>query len=84
MLALVAHPSSPLTVWGGLWRVRAADLSNVEYMPAYLNKRLNNRLWTRRKVQQQYQQPSTFIICQATHRAPARGQLTSDHESGVE
>jgi hypothetical protein len=30
----------------------AADLSNVEYMPAYLNKRLNNRLWSRRKAQQ--------------------------------
>uniref|UniRef100_A0A7S0S3Z7 Uncharacterized protein n=1 Tax=Chlamydomonas leiostraca TaxID=1034604 RepID=A0A7S0S3Z7_9CHLO len=29
------------------------DLSNVEYMPAYLNKRLNNRLWSRRKAQQQ-------------------------------
>ncbi len=33
----------------------AADLSNVEYMPAYLNKRLNNRLWSRRKAQQQLQ-----------------------------
>jgi hypothetical protein len=28
----------------------ATDLSNVEYMPAYLNKRLNNRLWSRRKA----------------------------------
>eukprot|EP00798_Chlamydomonas_sp_ICE-L_P031875 gene31875-7084_t len=28
----------------------SADLSNVEYMPAYLNKRLNNRLWSRRKA----------------------------------
>ena len=26
------------------------------YMPAYLNKRLNNRLWTRRKQAQQQQQ----------------------------
>lgn len=29
-----------------------ADLSNVEYMPAYINKRLNNRLWSRRKAMQ--------------------------------
>uniref|UniRef100_A0A383VQL5 Heterogeneous nuclear ribonucleoprotein Q acidic domain-containing protein n=1 Tax=Tetradesmus obliquus TaxID=3088 RepID=A0A383VQL5_TETOB len=28
----------------------ATDLSNVEYMPAYLNKRLNNKLWSRRKA----------------------------------
>lgn len=28
-----------------------ADLSNVEYMPAYLNKRLNNKLWSRRKLE---------------------------------
>lgn len=28
----------------------STDLSNVEYMPAYLNKRLNNRLWSRRKL----------------------------------
>ncbi|GFH17138.1 uncharacterized protein HaLaN_13702, partial [Haematococcus lacustris] len=32
--------------------LEATDLSNVEYMPAYLNKRLNNRLWSRRKAQQ--------------------------------
>lgn len=31
--------------------LKATDLSNVEYMPAYLNKRLNNRLWQRRKAQ---------------------------------
>ena len=31
-------------------------LVKVEYMPAYLNKRLNNRLWTRRKQAQQQQQ----------------------------
>ncbi|GFR50616.1 hypothetical protein Agub_g12700 [Astrephomene gubernaculifera] len=30
--------------------LQSTDLSNVEYMPAYLNKRLNNRLWSRRKV----------------------------------
>jgi hypothetical protein len=29
----------------------ATDLSNVEYMPAYLNKRLNNKLWSRRKAE---------------------------------
>ncbi len=29
--------------------LESSDLSNVEYMPAYLNKRLNNRLWSRRK-----------------------------------
>ncbi len=33
-----------------LWA--ATDLSNVEYMPAYLNKRLNNKLWSRRKADQ--------------------------------
>lgn len=31
--------------------LKSTDLSNVEYMPAYLNKRLNNRLWSRRKMQ---------------------------------
>lgn len=31
--------------------LESTDLSNVEYMPAYLNKRLNNRLWSRRKAQ---------------------------------
>eukprot|EP00798_Chlamydomonas_sp_ICE-L_P022531 gene22531-29654_t len=30
--------------------LESSDLSNVEYMPAYLNKRLNNRLWSRRKA----------------------------------
>ena len=30
--------------------LESTDLSNVEYMPAYLNKRLNNRLWSRRKA----------------------------------
>lgn len=30
--------------------LQTTDLSNVEYMPAYLNKRLNNRLWSRRKA----------------------------------
>lgn len=30
--------------------LKSTDLSNVEYMPAYLNKRLNNRLWSRRKM----------------------------------
>ncbi|GLI62390.1 hypothetical protein VaNZ11_005009 [Volvox africanus] len=30
--------------------LKSTDLSNVEYMPAYLNKRLNNRLWSRRKL----------------------------------
>ncbi|KAG2437284.1 hypothetical protein HXX76_005943 [Chlamydomonas incerta] len=30
--------------------LQSTDLSNVEYMPAYLNKRLNNRLWSRRKM----------------------------------
>ncbi len=28
------------------------DLSNVQYIPAWLNKRLNNRLWSRRKAEQ--------------------------------
>lgn len=32
--------------------LQATDLSAVEYMPAYLNKRLNNRLWSKRKQQQ--------------------------------
>lgn len=31
--------------------LRAVDLASVEFMPAYINKRLNNRLWTRRKQQ---------------------------------
>jgi hypothetical protein len=31
--------------------LETTDLSNVEYMPAYLNKRLNNKLWSRRKMQ---------------------------------
>ncbi|GAX80585.1 hypothetical protein CEUSTIGMA_g8022.t1 [Chlamydomonas eustigma] len=32
--------------------LQSTDLSAVEYMPAYLNKRLNNRLWSKRKQQQ--------------------------------
>lgn len=31
--------------------LQSTDLSAVEYMPAYLNKRLNNRLWSKRKQQ---------------------------------
>lgn len=31
--------------------LHSTDLSAVEYMPAYLNKRLNNRLWSKRKQQ---------------------------------
>jgi hypothetical protein len=30
-------------------------------MPAYLNKRLNNRLWSRRKTQQQQQQQQQAV-----------------------
>jgi hypothetical protein len=44
-----------------------ADLSNVEYMPAYLNKRLNNRLWSRRKTQQQQQQQQAVSLVAAQH-----------------
>jgi hypothetical protein len=36
-------------VFEELAQLTTADLSNVEYMPAYINKRLNNRLWARRK-----------------------------------
>ena len=36
--------------------LNSTDLSAVEYMPAYLNKRLNNRLWSKRKMRQQQQQ----------------------------
>ncbi len=38
-----------------LEQLQSTDLSAVEYMPAYLNKRLNNRLWSKRKQAQQQQ-----------------------------
>jgi hypothetical protein len=41
----------PEDVFEELDLLESTDLSNVEYMPAYLNKRLNNRLWSRRKQQ---------------------------------
>lgn len=40
---------APEDVFEELEVLENTDLSNVEYMPAYLNKRLNNRLWSRRK-----------------------------------
>lgn len=41
--------------------LNSTDLSSVEYMPAYLNKRLNNRLWSKRKLKQQQQQGGDVV-----------------------
>lgn len=51
MLAQLAK-LSPEDVFEELELWSSTDLSNVEYMPAYLNKRLNNKLWSRRKADQ--------------------------------
>lgn len=49
VLAQLAEMSED-DVFEELEQLTSTDLSNVEYMPAYLNKRLNNRLWSRRKL----------------------------------
>lgn len=42
--------------------LQTADLSNVEYMPAYLNKRLNNRLWSRRKTRETRESREVVVL----------------------
>jgi hypothetical protein len=37
-------------VFEELEALKRSDLKSLQHVPAYLNKRLNNRLWQRRKA----------------------------------